>query len=192
MLPSAAEMPPCAATVCERVGKTLVRQAACRPFAASPNVARKPAPPAPPTMTSYLCCWLLYASISGPYWFRISPSGTIRNAPSPVHARTRLRRIMRGAAPASRARRPASRTLNAFRVFLSQGDAHDRQHAGQSADDAKEFHRDLGRHLEPARVHVVLDHDLQAQLRVPERGDHERGEPHGGKRMRDDGTGARV
>ena len=32
MLPSAAEMPPCAATVCERVGNTLVMQAVCRPF----------------------------------------------------------------------------------------------------------------------------------------------------------------
>ena len=31
MLPSAAEMPPCAATVCERVGKTLVMQAVRKP-----------------------------------------------------------------------------------------------------------------------------------------------------------------
>ena len=31
MLPSAAAMPPCAATVCERVGNTLVMQAVCRP-----------------------------------------------------------------------------------------------------------------------------------------------------------------
>ena len=31
MLPSAAEMPPCAATVCERVGNTLVMHAVRRP-----------------------------------------------------------------------------------------------------------------------------------------------------------------
>ena len=53
MLPSAAEMPPWAATVCERVGKTLVMQAVRRPFSAMPKVARSPAPPAPTTTTSY-------------------------------------------------------------------------------------------------------------------------------------------
>src|SRR6516164_5079578 len=63
ILPSAAEMPPCAATVCERVGKTLVRQTVFNPFAARPKVARKPAPPAPITTTSYLCCSILYAAI---------------------------------------------------------------------------------------------------------------------------------
>jgi hypothetical protein len=34
MLPSEAAMPPCAATVCERVGKTLVMQAVFRPASA--------------------------------------------------------------------------------------------------------------------------------------------------------------
>ena len=52
MLPSAAEMPPWAATVCERVGKTLVMHAVFRPFSAMPKVARRPAPPAPTTTTS--------------------------------------------------------------------------------------------------------------------------------------------
>ena len=52
MLPSAALMPPCAATVWLRVGKTLVMHAVDRPECASPNVARKPAPPAPTTTTS--------------------------------------------------------------------------------------------------------------------------------------------
>ena len=47
-----AAMPPCAATVCERVGKTLVIQAVFRPAAAMPSVARRPAPPAPTTTTS--------------------------------------------------------------------------------------------------------------------------------------------
>src|SRR5215207_6965549 len=39
MLPSAAEMPPCAATVCERVGNTLVTQAVRRPACAKPGAA---------------------------------------------------------------------------------------------------------------------------------------------------------
>ena len=53
MLASAAEMPPCAATVCERVGKTLVSAAVFRPACDRPTVARRPAPPAPTTTTSY-------------------------------------------------------------------------------------------------------------------------------------------
>ena len=52
MLPSAAPMPPCAATVWLRVGKTLVMQAVFSPAAPMPNVARSPAPPAPTTTTS--------------------------------------------------------------------------------------------------------------------------------------------
>jgi hypothetical protein len=45
-------MPPCAATVWLRVGKTLVTQAVLRPFSAAPMVARRPEPPAPTTTTS--------------------------------------------------------------------------------------------------------------------------------------------
>ena len=41
-----AAMPPCAATVWERVGKTLVMQAVRNPCSAIPSVARSPAPPA--------------------------------------------------------------------------------------------------------------------------------------------------
>ena len=52
MLPSAAAMPPCAATVCERVGNTLVMQAVRRPASAQPTTARRPEPPAPITTTS--------------------------------------------------------------------------------------------------------------------------------------------
>ncbi len=54
MFCSEAAMPPCAATVCERVGKTLVMQAVRRPCSAMPSVARRPAPPAPTTTTSNL------------------------------------------------------------------------------------------------------------------------------------------
>ena len=45
-------MPPCAATVCERVGKTLVMHAVRSPSSLAPRTARKPAPPAPTTTTS--------------------------------------------------------------------------------------------------------------------------------------------
>src|SRR5271154_4273176 len=51
MLPSAAPMPPCAATVWERVGKTFVSTATRRPACASSSAPRIPAPPAP-TMTA--------------------------------------------------------------------------------------------------------------------------------------------
>src|SRR6476469_389081 len=54
MLPSEAPMPPCAATVCERVGKTLDRQATFRPASDSCSDARMPEPPAPMMTTSYL------------------------------------------------------------------------------------------------------------------------------------------
>ena len=54
MLPSAAPTPPCAATVCERVGKTLESTATLRPVSASCSAARSPAPPAPTTTASNL------------------------------------------------------------------------------------------------------------------------------------------
>src|SRR6476469_8722229 len=52
MLPSDAPMPPCAATVCERVGNTLESTATFRPARASCNDARMPEPPAPTMTTS--------------------------------------------------------------------------------------------------------------------------------------------
>ena len=50
-------MPPCAATVWDRVGKTFVTQAVRRPCSAMPSVARSPAPPAPTPIAeaSYNC-----------------------------------------------------------------------------------------------------------------------------------------
>ena len=42
----------CAATVCERVGNTLVMQAVRSPASLHPTTARRPAPPAPTTTTS--------------------------------------------------------------------------------------------------------------------------------------------
>src|SRR5687767_5691440 len=50
-LPSEAATPPCAATVCERVGKTLDSTATLRSARASSSAARMPEPP-PPTMTA--------------------------------------------------------------------------------------------------------------------------------------------
>src|ERR1043165_4160452 len=54
MLPSAAPMPPCAATVCERVGNTLESTATRRPALASSSEARIPEPPAPTITASNL------------------------------------------------------------------------------------------------------------------------------------------
>src|SRR6266702_2693798 len=51
MLPSAAPMPPCAATVWERVGNTFESTAPRKPWLASSSAARSPEPPAP-TMTA--------------------------------------------------------------------------------------------------------------------------------------------
>src|SRR5688572_30099435 len=51
MLPRAAPIPPCAATVCDRVGNTLDSTATRKPASASCREARMPAPPAP-TMTA--------------------------------------------------------------------------------------------------------------------------------------------
>src|ERR1051326_7144509 len=54
MLPSEAPIPPCAATVWERVGKTLVRTATLSPACASSSAARIPEPPAPTITASNL------------------------------------------------------------------------------------------------------------------------------------------
>ena len=59
MFPNEALIPPCAATVCERVGNTLVTQATDKPSIANPIVARNPAPPAPTTTASNLCSTIL-------------------------------------------------------------------------------------------------------------------------------------
>ena len=52
MLPRDAPIPPCAATVCERVGKTFDKTATFKPASANCNDARIPAPPAPTITTS--------------------------------------------------------------------------------------------------------------------------------------------
>jgi hypothetical protein len=64
MFDSDAAMPPCAATVCERVGNTLEMQAVRSPCSAMPSVARNPAPPAPTTTTSYSCVSYSYSAMS--------------------------------------------------------------------------------------------------------------------------------
>src|SRR5512139_2608556 len=51
-LPSEAAIPPCAATVCERVGNTLDSTVTLRPASDIASAARMPAPPAPTTTTS--------------------------------------------------------------------------------------------------------------------------------------------
>src|SRR5512143_2047288 len=64
MLPSEAPMPPCAATVCERVGKTLERTATDNPASASCSDARMPEPPAPSTSASNFRTGTRLASIA--------------------------------------------------------------------------------------------------------------------------------
>src|SRR5260221_3150315 len=54
ILPREAPTPPCAATVCERVGNTLESTATFRPAVDSCSAARRPEPPAPTTTASYL------------------------------------------------------------------------------------------------------------------------------------------
>src|SRR5205085_4676598 len=54
MLPSAAPTPPCAATVCDRVGNTFESTATFRPACASSSEARMPEPPAPTITASNL------------------------------------------------------------------------------------------------------------------------------------------
>src|SRR6185437_9964053 len=51
-LASGAAIPPCAATVCERVGNTLVSTATFSSARASSRAARIPEPPAPTTIAS--------------------------------------------------------------------------------------------------------------------------------------------
>jgi hypothetical protein len=53
MLPRAALIPPCAATVCDLVGNSFEIQAVLNPASERPNAALSPAPPAPTTMASY-------------------------------------------------------------------------------------------------------------------------------------------
>src|SRR6185312_96672 len=63
--------------------------------------------------------------------------------------------------------------------------ADDGEHARGGAEEAGELDGDLRGELEALRVHVVLDDDLQAKLRVPERRDQERDHQHGVPRLRD-------
>ena len=62
MLPSAALTPPCAETVCERVGNTLEITATSKPDCASSIDARNPAPP-PPTITASKVCVAKFAAM---------------------------------------------------------------------------------------------------------------------------------
>lgn len=52
MFPSAAFIPPYAATVCDQVGNNLDIQAVLNPCSLNPKAALRPAPPAPTTTAS--------------------------------------------------------------------------------------------------------------------------------------------
>lgn len=71
-LPSAALMPPCAATVCDRVGNSLVMQAVFRPASARPNAARRPAPPAPTTIASSARRSAIFRPASDAHWWSMT------------------------------------------------------------------------------------------------------------------------
>src|SRR5690348_582167 len=62
MFASAAPMPPCAATVCERVGNTFESTATRRPACASSREARMPEPPAPTITASNLRTGIVISS----------------------------------------------------------------------------------------------------------------------------------
>src|SRR5690606_33894723 len=66
ILPSAAPTPPCAATVCERVGKTLDSTATRMPASDNCSAARKPAPPAP-TTTASNCRTTSFVTLAPPH-----------------------------------------------------------------------------------------------------------------------------
>ena len=57
-------MPPCAATVCDRVGNSFEIHAVFRPASAQPMAARRPAPPAPTTTASYSWSTTVYLDVS--------------------------------------------------------------------------------------------------------------------------------
>src|SRR5437016_4691062 len=83
MLPSDAPIPPCAATVCERVGNTFESTATDKPASASCNDARMPAPPAP-TMTASKC-------ITGKLLATVNPVGRSHGAPQNLYCPARVR-----------------------------------------------------------------------------------------------------
>src|SRR5437763_16284216 len=66
MLPSAAPTPPCAATVCERVGKTFDSTPTLRPACASSSEALRPEPPAPTITASNLRTGMAATSAPSP------------------------------------------------------------------------------------------------------------------------------
>src|SRR5713101_1008309 len=65
-LPSAAAIPPSAMTVCALPSNDLQTTATSAPIAEASMAARRPAPPAPITRTSWL--WTLYGSVTESSW----------------------------------------------------------------------------------------------------------------------------
>ena len=62
-MPRLAAIPPCAATVCDRVGNNFVMHAVFKPCSDRPIAARRPAPPAPTTTASYSWSMIVYAAV---------------------------------------------------------------------------------------------------------------------------------
>ena len=95
MFPSAALIPPCAATVWLRVGNTLVIQAVVKPSAARPKVARSPAPPAPTTITSYSCCIKSYSAVLETPVQSMRNSGKMESTPASAPAKAPVFRAVK-------------------------------------------------------------------------------------------------
>ena len=63
---------------------------------------------------------------------------------------------------------------------------------GDGRQRAGELDGELQGDFRPRRVHVVLDHDLQAELGVPEQRQHEGEQQRGVQRLRDGGADRRL
>src|SRR5437764_7203885 len=84
MLPSDAPMPPCAATVCERVGNTFDSTATDKPASASCSDARIPAPPAPTMTASKRITGRLFVKAPRPSWTGLPGRTTLRRPPAAI------------------------------------------------------------------------------------------------------------
>ncbi len=113
-----------AATVCERVGNSLVMHAVLKPFSARPMAARRPAPPAPTTTASYV--WSTAAG-EGAKWAareRRAGEGPSRDARGGRACGLRRRpppRLTNGVRLAGRVRRHRAEGRHARRHGLRRG-----------------------------------------------------------------------
>src|SRR5712671_3222379 len=150
MLPSAAPIPPCAATVCERVGNTLESTATLNPASDNCRAARSPAPPAPTTTTSKLR--LAIATLDSPEDLH-RPAGA---ADEPEDGRDLERQAHAG-------------VLDVIHPDIAHADPGVDQHA-RDEEEGREAHPSLGEQRLPTRVTHRPGPDDEEDHRV---GDHQ-------------------